>query len=173
MSELPSVYGRGLYFEEFVEGLPVQTRGRTITEADLINFAGFSGDFNPMHTDAVYGANTQFGARIAHGALVFSVATGLAYQLGILEGTVIAFLGFEMKLKAPVYIGDTIRVVAGVKNRRAMESAGGGIVNLDVSIRNQKDEVVQEGKWTLMVKSRPLAAEGAESAPFAQGAEDA
>ncbi len=147
-------YGQGLWFEEFTEGLPIRTRGRTITEADLVAFAGLSGDFNPMHTDARYAETTQFGARIAHGALVFSIATGLAYQLGVLEGTVIAFLGFEMKLRAPVYIGDTIRVEASVSKRRPLPAAGGGIVTLDVKVLNQKDEAVQKGEWTIMVRSK-------------------
>jgi acyl dehydratase len=155
MTQIIHRYGQGLWFEEFVEGLPIRTRGRTITESDLVAFAGFSGDFNPMHTDSIYAEGTQFGARIAHGALVFSVATGLAYQLGVLEGTVIAFLGFEMKLRAPVYIGDTIRVEASVSKRRPMPAAGGGIVTLDVKVLNQKDEAVQKGEWTIMVRSQP------------------
>ena len=70
---------QGMWFEDFTEGLTVTTKGRTITEADIINFAGVSGDFNPMHTDAEYVKGTHFGARVAHGALVFSIATGLAY----------------------------------------------------------------------------------------------
>lgn len=155
MTQIIHRYGQGLWFEEFIEGLPIRTRGRTITEADLVTFAGFSGDFNPMHTDSVYAEGTQFAARVAHGALVFSVATGLAYQLGVLEGTVIAFLGFEMKLRAPVYIGDTIRAEASVSKRRPMPAAGGGIVTLDVKVLNQKDEAVQKGEWTIMVRSQP------------------
>ncbi|GAB4551522.1 MAG: MaoC/PaaZ C-terminal domain-containing protein [Anaerolineae bacterium] len=155
MTEPIPPFGRGLYFEEMLEGYTLETRGRTITEADLIHFAGVSGDFNPLHTNAEYAKTTQFGARIAHGALVFSVATGLAYQLGILEGTVIAFLGFEMKLRGPVYIGDTIKLTGSVSKRRAMPSAGGGMVTLDVKIINQKGETVQKGEWTIMMMSRP------------------
>ncbi len=171
MTEPIHRYGQGLWFEEFVEGLPIRTRGRTITEADLVAFAGLSGDFNPMHTDALYAQTTQFGARIAHGALVFSLATGLAYQLGVLEGTVIAFMGFEMKLRAPVYIGDTIRVEASVSKRRPLPAAEGGIVTLEVKVLNQKDEAVQKGEWTIMVRSRPSAAGEAPAAPSeSQGA---
>jgi 3-hydroxybutyryl-CoA dehydratase len=146
---------RGLFFEEFTEGLAMESRSRTITEADIVNFAGISGDFNPMHTDAEYAKNTAFGARIAHGALVFSIATGLAYQLGFMEQTVIAFTGFEMKLRNPVYIGDSIKVVSTVTKRRAMPSAGGGFVTFDVKVRNQKGEMIQKGEWTVMVKSDP------------------
>lgn len=146
---------RGLWFEELVEGLSIETRGRTITEADIVNFAGVSGDFNPLHTNAEYAKNTQFGARVAHGVLVFSIASGLAYQLGFIEDTVIAFTGFEMKLRNPVYIGDTIKVLAKVSGRRSMKAAGGGLVMLDIKIVNQKGEVVQKGEWSMMVRSKP------------------
>jgi acyl dehydratase len=157
MSDVQKVIAptRGLWFEEFVEGLAIETRARTITEADIVNFAGVSGDFNPMHTNAEYAKGSQFGARIAHGALVFSIASGLAYQLGFIEDTVIAFTGFEMKLRNPVFIGDTIKLVAKVSGRRSMKAAGGGLVMLDVKIVNQKGEVVQKGEWSMMVKSKP------------------
>jgi 3-hydroxybutyryl-CoA dehydratase len=147
----------GLWFEEFAEGLTIETRGRTITEADIVNFAGVTGDFNPMHTDAEYAKNTQFGQRVAHGALIFSYAVGQLYQLGVLEGTIIAFTNFEMKLRAPVYIGDTIKVTATVTKTRAMSAAGGGMVSFDIKIVNQKGEVTQKGEWTVMMKSRPNA----------------
>ena len=146
---------QGLYFEQFTDGLSMESRGRTITESDIISFAGLSGDFNPMHTDAEYAKGTQFGMRVAHGALIFSIATGLAYQLGFLEGTVIAFTSFEMKLRAPVYIGDTIKVVTTVSKSRAMPAAGGGLVTFDVKVTNQKGEVVEKGEWSVLIKSQP------------------
>ncbi len=160
---MSDVSAHGLWFEEFTEGLSIETRGRTITESDVINFAGVSGDFNPMHTDAEYAKTTQFGARVAHGALVFSIATGLAYQLGFLEGTVIAFLSFDWKLRAPVYIGDTVKVSASVAKRRAMAAAGGGMVTFDVKVTNQTGEVTQKGEWVIMVKSKPASPEGSAS----------
>ena len=149
---------QGLYFEQFTEGLSMESRGRTITETDIISFAGLSGDFNPMHTDAEFAKNTQFGMRVAHGALIFSIATGLAYQLGFLEGTVIAFTNFEMKLRAPVFIGDTIKVTVVVNKSRAMAAAGGGLVTFDVKVTNQKGEVVEKGEWGVMIKSQPQSA---------------
>ncbi len=146
---------QGLWFEEFTEGLDIETRGRTVTEADVTNFAGVSGDFNPMHTDAEYAKATPYGQRVAHGALGFSIATGLAYQLGFLEGTILAFTGVEWKWRAPVFIGDTIRVMMKVTKRRAMPAAGGGLVTLDVKVLNQKNEVTQKGEWTVMIRSKP------------------
>ncbi len=149
-----TIRAHGLWFEEFVEGVKVESRGRTITEADIVMFAGVSGDFNPMHTDAEFAKATQFGQRVAHGALIFSIGTGLAYAMNILEGTVIAFLGFEMKLRAPVFLGDTIKLTGSVVKRRAMPTAGGGIVTLDIQIVKQDGSVVQKGEWTVMVKSK-------------------
>jgi 3-hydroxybutyryl-CoA dehydratase len=148
----------GLYFEEFEVGRVIETRGRTITETDIVNFAGVSGDFNPMHTDAAYAAQTQFGQRVAHGMLGLSIASGLAYQTGFLEGTVIAFTGVEWKFRAPMLIGDTIRVQAQVSKLREMKAAGGGFVTFDVKVVNQDDAVTQKGEWTLLIASRPSAA---------------
>jgi len=154
---------RGLWFEEFVEGLSVESRGRTITEADLVNFAGVSGDFNPMHTDAEFAAKTPYGQRVAHGALIFSIATGLTYQLGFLEGTIMAFTGIDWKFRNPVFIGDTIKVTASVAKRRAMAAMGGGFVTFDVKVTNQKGEVAQKGEWTILVMSDPAAVSSANA----------
>jgi acyl dehydratase len=157
---------RGLWFEEFTEGLSIESRGRTVTEADLVNFAGVSGDYNPMHTDAEFAAKTPFGQRVAHGALIFSIATGLTYQLGFLEGTIMAFTGLDWKFRNPVFIGDTVKVTASVTKRRAMPAMGGGFVTFDVKVTNQKGEIAQKGEWTVLVMSDPAKV----SAPNAQSA---
>ncbi|MCC6827570.1 MAG: MaoC family dehydratase N-terminal domain-containing protein, partial [Novosphingobium sp.] len=120
-------------------------------------FAGLSGDFNPMHTDAAYAAGTQFGQRVAHGLLGLSVASGLSYQLGFLDGTVLAFTGLEWKFRAPIVIGDTIRVQVKVTKKREMKAAGGGFVSFDVQVVNQEGKVTQKGEWTILVASRPVA----------------
>lgn len=150
---------RGLYFEDFEDGMALETRARTVSETDIVNFAGLSGDFNPMHTDAVYAEETQFGQRVAHGLLGLSIASGLAYQLGFLEGTVIAFTALDWKFRAPVFIGDTIHAAVKVSKRRPMKAAGGGFVTFDIEVRNQRDEVTQKGSWTVLVASRPGAGE--------------
>jgi 3-hydroxybutyryl-CoA dehydratase len=149
---------QGLYFEEFEVGLELETRGRTITEADIVNFAGLSGDFNPMHTNAAFAASTPFGQRVAHGLLGLSVASGLSYQMGFLEGTVLAFTGLEWKFREPVVIGDTIRVQIKITKLRPMKAAGGGFVSFDVKVLNQNDKVTQKGEWTVLVASKPEAA---------------
>jgi 3-hydroxybutyryl-CoA dehydratase len=147
---------KGLYFEEFDVGMEAISPGRTVTESDIMLFAGLSGDYNPLHCDAEYAQGTVFGERIAHGLLGLSIASGLASRLGFMEGTVEAFLGLEWKFRAPIKIGDTIRVVAKVAQTRPM-GAQGGIVVFDVQLRNQRDEVAQRGQWTVLAKSKPSA----------------
>jgi len=148
----------GMYFEEYEIGQRVRTEGRTISEADIVNFAGLSGDFNPIHTDEAYAAQTPFGRRVAHGALVLSVATGLAYRTRILEGTVMAFRAIdEWKLSAPVYIGDTIHCEVEVAELKEQRRLGGGLVTLGIRVINQEAKVVNKGRLTVLIKSKPEA----------------
>jgi acyl dehydratase len=153
----------GIYFEDYVEGVTFQTRGRTITEADIVAFAGLSYDTNPLHTDAEYAKATNFGQRIAHGALGFSVATGLAWQLGFLEGTVVAFTETEWKFRAPIYIGDTVHLEMVVSKLRASKAVGGGFVTVSAKLINQRGETTQKGDWTYIVRSKPQAETTAEA----------
>ncbi|MCA9894419.1 MAG: MaoC family dehydratase N-terminal domain-containing protein [Anaerolineae bacterium] len=146
---------RGLYFEEFEVGAKMRTRGRTITEADLVQFAALTGDFNPMHTDAEYCKTSFMGQRVAHGMLTLSYAVGQAYQLGILERTVLGFRGLEMKFSVPVYIGDTIHVEIEVADKKEARRLGGGTVDLTIRIVNQEGKVVQRGTLTLLMASQP------------------
>jgi acyl dehydratase len=150
---------RGLYFEDLELGQGYTTPGRTITETDIVNFAGVSGDYNVLHTDAEFAAKNQFGQRIAHGVLGLAVATGQSYSLGFLEGTVIAFFDMTWKFRKPIYIGDTVRTVMSISKLREAKAAGGGFVTFDVQVVNQKDEVTQKGTWTVIVASRESAKE--------------
>src|SRR5690242_21421744 len=93
-----------LYFEDFPVGAEHVTRGRTITEADIVNFAGLSGDFIELHTNEEYARQTPFGRRIAHGALVFSISTGLTTQMNLVNDTVLAFYGIDkLRFTNPVF----------------------------------------------------------------------
>lgn len=154
MSSIPKP--RGKYFEDFQVGLKIHTVGRTITEADIVNFAGISGDFNQMHVDAEYSAKTFFGQRVAHGLLILSIVSGLAVQTGVMEGTVLAFREInEWKFQKPVFIGDTIHAELEVKETKDMRRIGGGTVVIEVSVKNQKEETVMKGILTVLVASNP------------------
>lgn len=147
---------RGMYFEEFQVGQSLTTPGRTVTEADIQAFAGLSGDFNSIHTDAVYSQTTPFGQRVAHGILGLAIASGLAVRTGILEGTVLAFREInEWKFSRPVHIGDTLHVELEVEEVKPVPRLGGGNVLLGVDVKNQAGETAMKGKWSVLVRSRP------------------
>lgn len=147
----------GKYFDDFEIGDCWESPARTITEADLVIFAGFSGDFNPIHTDEEWAKTTQFGGRIFHGPGVLAIATGLESRLGLKEGTAIAFLGMTWKLKGAVRIGDTIRVRETIAEKRPSASKPDrGVVTFDVQVLNQRDEICQEGQWAVMFRRQLL-----------------
>ncbi|MCZ2128079.1 MAG: MaoC family dehydratase N-terminal domain-containing protein [Anaerolineales bacterium] len=146
----------GLYFEEFEVGQTVKTLSRTVGEDAINNFAGLTGDYNQIHTDAEFAKSTPFGQRIAHGLLGISVGVGLIMRTGLLEGTVLAFREIqEWKFVKPIFIGDTIHAVLTVAETKAMPRIGGGAIIAVVEIRNQKDETVQKGTLNLLMLSKP------------------
>lgn len=145
---------RGRYFEEFEVGDTVVSPGRTITEADIVAFAGLSGDYNQIHTDAEFASQGMFGQRVAHGLLVLSVASGLAAQLGFIEGTVLAFRELTWKFSVPVFIGDTVHMQATVAELKAMPRLGGGSVTFDAEVKNQDGKVTQRGQWVVLMASK-------------------
>ena len=147
----------GKYFEEYVVGESMTTRGRTITEADIVQFGSLTGDFNPMHFDAEYMKNHLLGQRVAHGMLTLSYAVGQAYQLGFLERTVLAFRAIEMKFSDAVYIGDTVHVEITIKETKEAARLGGGLVTFEVKIVNQAGKTVQKGDWVVLIASKPSA----------------
>ncbi len=153
MTDLPRTRGR--YFEEFEIGYKTETAARTITETDVVLFAGISGDYNQLHTDAEFAKGTLFGERVAHGLLGLSIASGLIWRLGLIEGTVQAFTALEWKFRGPIKIGDTIRVRVKVRQKKAMSRLGGGFIVFDVAVLNQRDETVQKGIWKALIKSAP------------------
>src|SRR5436190_23347192 len=113
------------YYEDFIEGAEHVTRGRTITEADIVNFAGLSGDFIELHTNEEYARQAPFGRRIAHGLLTLSIATGLMIQMNLVTDTVVAFYGIDkLRFIKPVFIGDTIHVRKKVADAMAKGEVG-------------------------------------------------
>jgi len=83
------------------------------------------------------------------------MASGLATRLALLEGTVQAFMGMDWRFKKPIFAGDTLHVRSVVAQKREIKALKGGVLILDVTVNNQSDETVQEGKWTVLMKSRP------------------
>jgi acyl dehydratase len=144
-----------LHFEDVEVGFRFETPRRTVTEADLVAFAGVSGDFNPLHTDAVFAAATMYGERIAHGALVLSLATGLRQRVGLFDGTLMGLLEIRSwRFLAPVRIGDTIRVRNEVSELRPTSKPDRGVMVQRVEVVNQDEAVVGEGELVMLLKRR-------------------
>ncbi len=143
---------RGLVFEQFDVGQVFVCQARTVTEADTVNFAGISGDFNPLHTDQEFGKTTPFEGRIAHGVLGLAIATGQANQLGIFEGTTLALMMQTVKYTGAVKFGDTIHLELKVAEKKETSKADRGVVVFDTVVLNQHGRSVIEGQWTLMMK---------------------
>lgn len=147
-----------MFYEDFTAGQVFVSQRRTITEADVVTFAGWSWDTNPVHTDAVGAAQGRFGVPIAHGALGLSVALGLASRLGVFEDSSIALLGIdEWRFVAPLLVGDTVRCRVEVLSTRLTSSGTSGVLERRFTLTNQRDEVVQEGRIGLLVATRPAA----------------
>jgi 3-hydroxybutyryl-CoA dehydratase len=144
---------RGLYFEEFEQGVELVTPGRTITETDIQLFAGLTGDYTQIHTNAEFCKDTIFGQRVAHGLLGLSIASGLGARLGFIEGTAVALREVTWKFTGPIFIGDTIHLLIKVAEKKAMARLGMGLITFDVSLINQKDEVLQKGQWKALIQS--------------------
>lgn len=146
---------RGRFFEEFKVGEQFETGSRTVTETDVVNFAGVSGDFYPLHMDEVYAKTTPFKGRIAHGLCGLSIASGLCIQTGIFDKTLLAFLNMNWKFVKPIRIGDTLTVKLEVVEKKETRQNDRGIVVLAVLVMNQDKETVQEGQWTVLLSRRP------------------
>lgn len=147
----PRASRSALYFEDFEPGLVHETPGRTVTEADVVAFAGLSGDYNPMHTDADFAGRSPFGERIAHGLLGVAITSGLLARLSLFDGTGLAFLSLSWEFAGPIRLGDTIRVRQTVRARRETSDGKKGIVDFSVEVLNQGDEVIQKGTRRLMI----------------------
>jgi acyl dehydratase len=155
MSTAEPAKPRGLYFEDFKEGMQLTTPARTVTSTDIVNFACLTGDFNEVHTNYEYAKTTPFGEVIAHGPMVYGIAGGLQYASGINDGTLLALLGIDKwRLKTPVKHGDTIRMVQTVLSTRRTSKPDRGVVTLKREIKNQRGELVQEMETTLLYRCR-------------------
>ena len=143
---------RGLTFDEFEIGDTYKSQARTITESDVVAFAGLSGDFNPLHTDAEFGKKTPFGERIAHGMLIVSIATGMANWTGIFEGTTIALMEQVIRYKSAVKFGDTVHLELEVLEKNPTSKPDRGVVKFAARMITHQDELAVDGEWTLLMK---------------------
>jgi acyl dehydratase len=144
------------WFEEIEIGEEYESPGRTVTEADIVIFAGLSGDYNILHTDAEHMKSSIFGERIAHGLLGLAIQSGLFTRTGVPYAT-LGVGTLRWKFKGPIKIGDTIRLRAKVSAKKESDKADRGVVTVERRVLNQRDEVVQEGETELVVERRPAA----------------
>lgn len=143
-----------MYFEDYTIGEIRTSRGRTITEADIVNFAGLSGDFVELHVNEEYAKAGPFGRRIAHGALIFSVSTGLMVQMTPDHEAIVAFRGVDqLRFLEPVFIGDTIHVVKKTIDKNTKDGIR-GLVVFETIVRKQDAKPVLTYQDRLLVKCR-------------------
>lgn len=162
MSQQPSADGLlmvhpSLYFEDLAVGQSCRSAGRTVTEADIVAFAGLSGDYNQLHVDQQFAETTVHGSRIAHGMLVLSILSGLSTRTPLMQGlgeAIVGLAGLECKFRKPTRIGDTLHARLRVADLKPVSKGGRGLVVLHRDAHNQQDEVVLASIWTLMIKCR-------------------
>lgn len=140
-------------FDEYQLDEILLSRTRTITEADIVAFAGLSGDFHELHMSEEFAKRGPFGRRIAHGALIFSISTGLTIQMGASEH-IIAFYGLDrLRFVKPVFIGDTLQVKKRVVELTPKDDQR-GVVAFETTVLNQHQESVVVYLDRVLVKRR-------------------
>lgn len=153
MNERP----RGKFYEELEVGDEFLTPARTITEADVLMYAGLTGDYNPVHTDAEWcKENNIYKQRIGHGLMGLAYADGLIFRLGLFDGTGLATLNWNWDFKGPILIGDTLRAIAKITMKRETKKMERGIINEHVTLMNQRGEVIGEGDHLNMIRRLPV-----------------
>ena len=147
---------KSLYYEDFDDGQIFDSPGRTVTEADLSLFCILSGDWHPLHSDEEYAKNTQFGRRVVGGVFGVALVTGAMSRWGIFEESVVAMLSIgEWRFLEPIFVGDTLSVRMTISGKRLTKSGTSGIIDREFEIRNQRSEVVQQGRSDALIKLRP------------------
>lgn len=143
------------HYEAYQINRVVESAGRTITEADIVHFSGISGDHHALHTDAEFASGSLFGRRIAHGALVFSIATGLFIQMEGSNQALTAYYGIDrLRFVHPVFIGDTVRVRVRVVEK-AVKDEIRGLVTFEKIVLNQQEQTVIAYTDKMLFKRSP------------------
>ncbi len=146
----------GKTYDQWEVGKEYITGARTITEADIVNFAGLSGDWSATHTNDVYGKSTIYGSRIAYGNVTFIVSTGLLAQTLMFEGTTLALLDMKISYQEPVRFEDTIYCKFSVVEKRpSAKNPDHGVVTFHVFVYNQNDEQVAEERLVFLISNTP------------------
>jgi acyl dehydratase len=142
-----------LYFEDVAIDQEWQSPGRTITQADIVNFAGLSGDFNAIHIDQEFAKGTPFRKPIAHGLLVWSIGSGLGMYSPPMRTLALMTIR-DWQFKWPVFIGDTVHMRSRVLAKEPRSRGRRGVITWGRKIVNQDGKVVQEGITVTMVEGR-------------------
>jgi len=143
-----------IFFEDMAVGQTYTSPRRTISETDIVQFAGLTGDYNPLHTDDIFAAASGFGQRIAHGPMLVGMAFGLLSRVGLLDGTALALLEITWTFQAAVKAQDTIHAQATVADARLSRKKDRGVIQLSIEIVNQDGKTVQAGQAKVLVKTR-------------------
>lgn len=150
--------GQELYFDDVEVGEEFYSPSRTITESDVVQFAGLTGDFNELHTSETFAKGTPYGKRIVHGMLTLSMANGLYVRIGAFANSV--FLGIDSwRFLKPVMLEDTIRLRLTIADKRATKDGKRGIIGMKYEVLNQDGEVVADGVLRRMVRRKREEAE--------------
>jgi len=145
------------YYEDLDVGFECITPARTVTEADIVTFAGLSGDYNALHTNEEFAKTTIFQGRIAHGLLGLAIASGLFTRTEFMQRiqkSLMAFLSLNWKFAGPIKMGDTISVKVKLIEKKETKKPDRGIIVLERTVMNQRGEVVQQGETTMMIARR-------------------
>jgi len=155
--DIASLHAEPCYFEDLGVGNTFDSPTRTVTEADVVNFACLSADFNRLHVDSEFAKGTPYGQRIAHGLLVLAVMSGLVTRMQLnqhLEPNLMGLLDIQCRFPKPTFIGDTLRVRVEVAAMNETSKPDRGVVEFRRQVINQRGEVVVEGTWKLLVRRR-------------------
>ena len=144
----------GRYYEELEIGKRFETPRRTVVDADISTFAGLTADFNPLHMDELFAAESDFKGRITHGPMIVGMAFGLASRTDLMDGTVLGLLEIAWKFMKAVRPGDTISAVVTVKDKRPTKKPDRGVVTLQLDVLNQHGEIVQVGTAKVLVRRK-------------------
>ena len=148
------------YWDDLQVGEEETSPGRTVTEADIVAFAGLSGDYNEIHTNEDFASKGMFKTRIAHGLLGLAIASGLFTRTSMLQNmqrNVMAFLGLNWSFRGPIKAGDTIYIRVRIASKKESKDPARGVITLKRDVINQRGEVVQEGETNLMIRRKASA----------------